>query len=175
MQFENYHIANYYSDNDRATIHSLIKQIPRICKMIDCPLPLRVKFQDTYYYLGAFVHDTHFIHIDIHNIQRAHNVDWPWWKRERRVLRPYKPDLFIHTLAHELAHWKQYCDGDLTNVLMDGQSRSIWKGKLQPILETQTQKTYPRSHHDLPQERDANSWARYVIKELHREKYLYGC
>lgn len=153
-------------------IRNLIDLIPDICRIIECPLPERVVFKHGWY-VGLYSHLDRSVNINmdaINTLERG-KIKWPYWKRTARRLKAYKPDLAVHTLSHEIAHWKQVCDGKLTN--NETFTTSYWKGKANPQYFSATKKTYPKSYHDGACERDANSWAAYVIKELHREKYLY--
>lgn len=158
-------------ENDLIRIRQLVDLIPKICDILRCPLPERVMFKWDWY-MGCYIHKSKTVAINLEAVQETERTkEWPYWIRTARRLKPYKPDLAVHTLAHELAHWKQVCEGKLTADKM--YSTSYWKGKENPRYFSANKKTYPKSYHDGACERDANSWASYVIKELHREKYLY--
>jgi hypothetical protein len=153
--------------NHPKEVDHLRQTIPEICRILNlssCPLINLDMWRPAY--MGTFFIDepTTCIYVNVGYLsRRAVDNKYPAFdKYQRRKLRYYKPNWLTFVAAHELAHYKQFVDGDLIN--KDG--RYFYKDKDVNLF----QGVYPRR----PVEIDANKKASLVIKELHREKYLYN-
>jgi hypothetical protein len=165
------HPTDQYSDYEMKIIRRTSKKVRKICRIMGIENPPTITFEEN----GGFgcYQDYYGPKITIGVRRILAHFDYGkgegFWRRKVRDLKPYKFDVFIFVLAHELGHYRQArIDKILVSNIVKCRWRHYWRGKEVKRYDVSN----PR-YHALPPERDAHSWATYVTKELHREKYLY--
>jgi len=161
--------------SDNPNVKKMMRATPAICRILKIKEPPKhIQFIPRHFgWFGGFNPVSKEIIINVGGLERALvNKNWRYWERLKHQLSPWKPDIFIHTLAHEFQHLKQSQEGRLV-YLGDGSSADfLWKG--QPLnYFTGIYNGKVKGYQRLPSEIEANRMANYVTKELHREKYLY--
>jgi len=157
-------------------VRKMIHSTPAICRILGIKDPPKhvVFLPDNFWALGGFNHVSNVIQINVGGLERVLKTkSWKYWERNKYKFSPWKPDIFIHTLAHEFQHLKQKQTRKLI-YLGDGVSANYtWQG-VPLCYHTGKYNGKVVGYKRLPSEIDANRAANFVIKELHREKYLYA-